>query len=74
MLGDLSEREKNVKKAEFYYSKAIKADPGLTIAYRKLAQLYQTSGEKAKARTYWQSVLRINPQDKDAKYYLDSVR
>lgn len=74
MLGDLAEREKNLTKAEFYYTKAIKADPGLTIAYRKLARLYEASGDEGKARSYWQSVLKINPQDKDAKYYLKSFR
>lgn len=74
MLGDLAERDRNHEKAITYYKKAIKIDPSVAASYKKLAAIYDARGMNDMARQYWQTVLEVNPKDKEAKAYFSIAK
>jgi tetratricopeptide (TPR) repeat protein len=53
-----------------YYEKAVHVAPALSPAYRALGQLYFPQGDYAKAEQYFVRVVKIDPQDVEARFYL----
>lgn len=75
MMGLLAERsDKEAKIAVFYYKKATELEPNLAAAHKQLALLYSSKGMEDKATRSWQSVLKVNPKDKDAQLHLQPKR
>ena len=72
MLAVVSEVERDLGKAIYFYEKAIKLDPDLTMAYKQLAAVYDAKGMEEEARECWSTVMKISPDDKDALAYLDN--
>lgn len=70
MLGKLEENDCNIDEAINYYKKAVMSNAYLTVAYKKIALLYGEKGMDKKAKSYWQSVIKLDPKDKDAADYL----
>ncbi|MDI6815576.1 MAG: tetratricopeptide repeat protein [Actinomycetota bacterium] len=66
MLAVVSEGERDLGKAVYFYKKAIKLDPNLTMAYKRLAALYNAKGMEEQAKACWNNVIEIDPDDKDA--------
>lgn len=72
MLAVVSEGERDLSKAIYFYEKAIRLDPGLTMAHKQLAALYNAKGMKEEAQQSWNIVMKINPDDQDALAYFDN--
>ncbi|MDP2210798.1 MAG: tetratricopeptide repeat protein [Candidatus Aquicultor sp.] len=72
MLAVVSEGERDFGKAMYFYKKAINLDPGLTMAYKQLAALYNAKGMEEQAKACWNNVIEIDPDDKDALAYFDN--
>jgi tetratricopeptide (TPR) repeat protein len=73
MLARVSEGERNLDKAIFYYKKAIKANPSMVVAHKQLATLYDAKGMDEKAKSHWENVLKIDAKDVDARSYLNDA-
>jgi len=70
MLGKAEESDRNIEKAIYYYSKATEINPESAVVIKQLAYLHDLKGLDEQARIYWQSVLKLNPEDEEAKSYL----
>ncbi len=73
MLGRVEESKHNIKRAIHYYTQTTKLNPRMVDAYRHLAFLYDTQDELDKAKACWEQVLKLHPEDKEAKSYLESA-
>ena len=57
-----------------YYEKALRNDPGFSLAYRALGELHFKAGRYDAARPYFETFLSLAPRDDASKYiegYLD---
>lgn len=72
MLAIVSESERDLGKAIYFYKKAIKLDPDLTMAHKQLAALYDAKGMQEEAKACWNTVIEIDPDDQDALTYFDN--
>ena len=72
MLAVVSEGERDLGKAIYFYEKAINLDPDLTMAYKQLAALYNAKGMEEQTKACWNNVIKIDPADTDALAYFDN--
>jgi len=62
--------KKEIKKAEFYFKKAVNLNPNFKEALFNLGGIYAMTGRLQKAITLWEKVLIIDPYDIETKEYL----
>ena len=60
----------DIEKAVERFEKALRLDPDNEFAHNQLGLLYVKRGRKKEALSWWKKILRINPSNKAAKYYL----
>ncbi len=62
LLAQIYEGRSDTIKAEDCYQRIIQKNPGSADAYYKLGLLYETAGDKIKARAEWRKALRADPE------------
>ncbi|MCS7151374.1 MAG: DUF2723 domain-containing protein [Endomicrobia bacterium] len=72
-LGVVQEKLNMLDSAVDSYSEALKYNPYLADAYYNLAVVYWRKNEWGKVRYYLSQVLRINPEHKEARYYIERI-
>lgn len=73
-LGNLYFENKDLKKAEKYYRKAISEKPDLGDAYNNLAWLYYTQKENLKeAQSLAEKAIKLNPESQAYQDTLDKI-
>ncbi|MCK4300141.1 MAG: fused MFS/spermidine synthase, partial [Planctomycetes bacterium] len=73
VLGDSALATGQLAGAEQAYRRALDINPALTSAYAGLAQVASARGDRAQARSYWQEVLRRDPQNRYARERLQEL-
>lgn len=58
---EYSEKDKDLKKAAYYYERAIKSAPDFELGYHQLSSVYQEQFEYAKALDCARKAIQINP-------------
>jgi tetratricopeptide (TPR) repeat protein len=64
---------RKLKDAEFYYTRAVEADPGYPLAHFNLGNLRDEQGNAAEARKHYLNAIRLNPRYADAYFNLALV-
>ena len=62
LLGQIYQDRNDMLKAEDCYQRIIQKNPRSADAYYKLGLLYETAGDKIKARAEWRNALRADPE------------
>lgn len=62
------------REAEVEFRRSIDLKPTYSPAYRNLGSLYVTRGNRKDAVVYYEEALRLEPQDKDLKTYLEQLK
>jgi tetratricopeptide (TPR) repeat protein len=66
--------EKNmIEEAKNEFEAVVRAIPDNLFAHKKLADIYRDSGETAKAIAEYETVIKLNPLDDDAKSFLSEI-
>lgn len=66
-LGKLYLQKDMLLEAQGEFEKAVSLAPDNILAHKKLADIYYERGETEKALKEYQSVIRLNPGDEEAK-------
>jgi len=64
-------REQDYAKAEAQFESCIQASPNFDQSYLNLARLYVMQTNKEKARAVLQELLRVQPENANAKQAID---
>jgi len=72
-LGVVCEKLGKIDEAIKYYNKSIEKNPYLAEAYYNLAVVYWHLKDWQKVIYYFKETLRINPNHKEAKFYLEKL-
>jgi tetratricopeptide (TPR) repeat protein/peroxiredoxin len=70
-LGVLYVREQDYAKAEAQFKSCVQASPNFDQSYLNLARLYVMQNDKEKAKAVLQELLRVQPQNANAKQAMD---
>jgi FimV-like protein len=70
-LGVLYVREQDYAKAEAQFRGCIRMSPKFDQSYLNLARLYVMQNDKDKAREVLQDLLRVQPENPNAKQAID---
>jgi tetratricopeptide (TPR) repeat protein len=62
------------REAEVEFRRSIDLKPTYAPAYRNLGSLYVMRGNRKDAIVYFEEALRLEPQDKDLKTYLEQLK
>jgi hypothetical protein len=73
VLGRIKAGTGELNAAIEYFKKAIELDDKYLSAYLALGQIYYQIGDFSEARRNWQKVLEIEPENEQAKLYLDNM-
>ena len=72
-LGRIALMKGHTSTAFDYFQKAVNVAPVLSPAYRALGQLYFPQGDYARAAQYFTRVVKVDPQDVEARFYLGTL-
>ncbi len=73
-LGRLYLEKNMIGEAKEEFEAVVKAIPDNLFAHRKLADIYRDSGETEKAVAEYETVIRLNPIDEEAKMCLSEIK
>jgi predicted Zn-dependent protease len=70
LLAEVEAREGRTADAVNRLEGVLKSSPGSVLAMERLAGLYSTLGESARAHALWAQVLKADPANRDARTFL----
>ncbi|MDR1695016.1 MAG: O-antigen ligase family protein [Endomicrobium sp.] len=72
-LGNLNMYQGKLEPAKNMYLKALELSPEYIIVKKNLAVVYANLGDNENSNKQWVEVYKINPDDEDAKRYLQAI-